>query len=185
MVAAAGGRLVAVQPAHNMPFTFKCATCNDIHEGMPSFGAREPLSCFIIPESERAERCDLGSDDCVIDGQYFFVRGCLEIPVQGQGEPFSWGVWVSLSQESYTQWVELFEEPLRSHAGPFFGWLNTSLKPYPDTVSLKTRVHLRDGGIRPFIELEPTDHPLAVEQREGITVERVAELYSLMMHADE
>ncbi|WP_242631125.1 DUF2199 domain-containing protein [Variovorax paradoxus] len=120
-----------------------------------------------------------------IDGQYFFVRGCLEIPVQCQGEPFSWGVWVSLSKESYTQWVELFEEPLRSHAGPFFGWLNTSLKPYPDTVNLKTRVRLRDGGIRPLIELEPTDHPLAVEQREGITVERVAELYSLMMHADE
>lgn len=37
-----------MQPAHNMPFTFKCATCNDIHEGMLSFGAREPLSCFTV-----------------------------------------------------------------------------------------------------------------------------------------
>lgn len=47
---------------------------------------------------------------------------------------------------------------------------------------MKTMVHLRDNGIRPFIELEPTDHPLAVEQREGITVERLAEIYSLIMH---
>jgi hypothetical protein len=51
-------------------------------------------------------------------------------------------------------------------------------------VNLKTRVHLRDGFIRPFIELEPTDHPLAVEQREGISVERVAELYALVVHGD-
>lgn len=37
-----------MQPAHKTPFTFKCATCNDIHEGMPSFGAGEPLSCFTV-----------------------------------------------------------------------------------------------------------------------------------------
>ncbi|TCI65203.1 hypothetical protein EVJ21_00995 [Exiguobacterium sp. SH0S2] len=30
--------------------------------------------------------------------------------------------------------------------------------------------------MRPFIELEPTDHPLAAEQREGITRERIEEL---------
>lgn len=168
-----------------MSFTFKFSTCGDIHEGMPSFGVRAPLSYFVIPEGERAERCDLGSDECVIDRQQFFIRGCFDIPVRGQDEPFTWGVWVSLSEASYTKWAELFEEQLRSHAGPFLGWLNASLKPYPDTMHLKTRVHLRDGGIRPFIELEPTDHPLAIEQREGITVGRVAELYSLMMHADE
>ena len=54
--------------------------------------------------------------------------------------------------------------------------------PYPETMNLKTRVHLRDQGIRPFIELEPTDHPLAVEQRQGISVARVAEIYAMLMH---
>lgn len=45
-----------------------------------------------------------------------------------------------------------------------------------ETVSLKTMVHPRADGIRPYIELEPTDHPLAVEFREGITMERVQEI---------
>jgi hypothetical protein len=53
---------------------------------------------------------------------------------------------------------------------------------YPDTLNLKTMVHLRDGGIRPFVELEPTEHPLAVEQRTGITHDRVAEIYEKMLH---
>ncbi|MGW1264432.1 DUF2199 domain-containing protein [Streptomyces drozdowiczii] len=33
------------------------------------------------------------------------------------------------------------------------------------TLNLKTRVHTRPVGDRPFVELEPTDHPLAIEQR--------------------
>lgn len=59
---------------------------------------------------------------------------------------------------------------------PMFSWLSTDLACYPDTLNLKTMVHPRPGGIRPFIELEPFDHPLAVEFREGITIERVQEI---------
>ena len=47
-------------------------------------------------------------------------------------------------------------------------WLR--LPCYPDTVNLKTNVHTRAVGERPFIDVEPTDHPLAVEQRNGITM---------------
>lgn len=167
-----------------MSFKFVCVSCKEVHEGMPSFGAAAPLSYYEVPEAERERRCHLGSDDCVIDEQYFFVRGCLEIPVIGEEEPFSWGVWVSLSKASYLDWIKHFDVAKRSHCGPYFGWLNAWLEPYPDTINLKTHVHLRDDGIRPFIELEPTEHPLAIEQRNGITRERVAEIYARMVHGD-
>lgn len=149
---------------------------------MPSFGGPAPLAYYAIPESERPARCELGTDGCVIDKEFFFVRGCIEIPVHGEVESFSWGVWVSLSKANFKRWLDAFELETRSHIGPFFGWLDAWLKPYPETLNLKTRVHLRDGGIRPYIELEPTDHPLAVEQRTGISVGRVAELYTVMVH---
>jgi hypothetical protein len=168
-----------------MTFRFKCSSCDQIHEGMPSFGARAPLSYYDIPEDERAQRCNLGSDECVIDEKHFFVRGCLEIPVVGESEPFTWGVWVSLSEASFTEWVKHFGDARRSHIGPFFGWLNAWLKPYPDTMSLKTHLHLRDNGIRPLVELEPTDHPLAIEQRESISVARVAEIYAQVVHEND
>jgi hypothetical protein len=152
---------------------------------MPSFGATAPLSFYEIPEPVREQRCDLGSDDCVIDGEHFFLRGCVEIPVGEQTEPLSWGVWVSVSRESHLAWLKSFDLQTRSHIGPFFGWLNAWLKPYPDTINLKTMVHLRDKGLRPYIELEPTDHPLAVEQRQGISVDRVAEIYAIMNHGND
>lgn len=165
-----------------MGFEFRCQTCGEIHKGMPGFGADAPLSYYAVPEAERASRCKLGSDDCVIDRASFFVRGCLEISVHGADKPLIWGVWVSLGEQSFIEWLKAFEQEHRSHVGPFFGWLNAWLKPYPETINLKTRVHLRDQGLRPWIELEPTDHPLALEQRNGISVDRVAEIYAIMMH---
>lgn len=165
-----------------MEFEFKCESCGQVHSGMPTFGTTAPVSYYEVPEAEREERCSLGTDECVIDNKWFFVRGCLEIHVHGEADNFIWGVWVSLSEASFKQWIECFDSPKRSQVGPFFGWLNAWLKPYPDTINLKTMVHLRDNGIRPYIELEPTDHPLAIEQRNGISRERVAEIYAQMMH---
>ena len=149
---------------------------------MPTFGANAPLYFYGIPDQERGKRCVLDSDTCIVDREHFFVRGCLEIPVHGETDAFSWGVWVSLSQAHFTEFKAYYDKPKRSHIGPFFGWLSAELPLYPSTENLKTRAHLRDDGIRPYIELEPTDHPLAVEQRNGISVDRVAEIYAFFMH---
>jgi len=165
-------------------FRFKCTSCADWHEGMPTYGADAPLHYYAVAAEERERRCSLGSDECVIDEKWFFVRGCLEIPVRGESEPFIWGLWVSLSRENFEQFLRYFAKSSRSHIGPFFGWLSAELPLYPSTENLKTRIHLRDDGLRPLIELEPTDHPLAVEQREGISVDRVAEIYSFYEHQD-
>ena len=168
-----------------MSFRFHCSSCGQVHEGMPSFGAEAPLNYYAVPKEERERRCSLGSDDCVIDEEHFFVRGCIEVPVHGESEPLVWGVWVSLSRHNFKTWAESYQEAKRSHIGPFFGWLNAWIKPYPETMNLKTQVHLRDNGMRPYIELEPTDHPLAVEQRSGISVHRVAEIYAAVVHGDD
>jgi hypothetical protein len=53
---------------------------------------------------------------------------------------------------------------------------------YPETLNLKTNVYTQPVGVRPFIELEPTDHPLAIEQRTGISWERVQEIAELVLH---
>ncbi|KVM99672.1 DUF2199 domain-containing protein [Burkholderia stagnalis] len=155
------------------------------HHGIPSFAAHAPFSYYQIPDEERAHRCSLGSDDCVIDETLFFVRGNIEIPVHGFAEPFMWGVWLSVSEASFQEWVRTFHVAKRSHVGPFFGWLNTQLSVYPDTINLKTMVHLRNDGIRPYVSVEPTDHPLALEQRHGISRERVAQIYRDVMHPDD
>jgi hypothetical protein len=118
----------------------------------------------------------LSSDQCIIRGKHFFIRGLLEVPVVDGDGPFAWGVWVSLSRENMARAAELWNDPSRVDEPPYFGWLCNSTPGYPETLDLKTNVHSREPGMRPYIELGPTDHPLAIEQRNGITVARVLEL---------
>jgi hypothetical protein len=125
----------------------------------------------------------LSADQCVIKGEWFFAHGLIEIPVIDCDEPFSWGVWVSLSKENYDRMAQLWETSGREHEPPYFGWLSTQLPVYsPTTINLKTRLHTRPIGQRPFIELEPTGHPLAVEQRKGITRARVEQIADILLH---
>lgn len=146
-----------------------------------SYGA--PMPEFWTDDLEQDRMSGLSSDQCVIKGEQFFVHGLIEIPVIDSDELFSWGVWVSLSQENYDRMAQLWETGGRENEPPYFGWLSTQLPVYaPSTINLKTHVHTRPVGERPFIELEPTDHPLAVEQREGITLARVREFADILLH---
>jgi len=162
---------------------FKCSACGEWHDELPmGFSADAPYWYDVIAPEERERRAELSSDQCIIDDEHFFVRGVLEIPVTDGDGPFTWGVWVSLSLKNFERMTELWEMPGREGEPPYFGWLSTALPCYPDTLSLKTHVHTRPVGTRPLIELEPTEHPLAVEQRNGITMARVKEIVERVLH---
>jgi hypothetical protein len=121
----------------------------------------------------------------MIDEKHWFIVGNLEIPILGSEERFSWDVWVSLSEQNMKRAAQLWETPGRESEPAYFGWLSTLLPGYPETLHLKTMVHTRAVGRRPLVELEPTDHPLAVEQRQGITWERVQEISELVLHGQQ
>jgi hypothetical protein len=161
---------------------FCCSKCGEVHEGVPGFGWDYPVSYLAVPDLERAKRCVLTADACIVDGEHFFVRGCLEIPVRGESDPFIWGVWASLSPANYRQFLSVLSERHRSGTGPFFGWLESHIWIYPETINLKIRVHLRNNGTHPYIELEPTAHPLAREQSAGIDERRVVQIFEAMTH---
>jgi len=158
---------------------YTCASCGNVHEELPlSYGSPAPALWFSLAPEERDERCLMNDELCVIDDEHYFVRGCIEIPVIDSEDMFIWNVWVSLSKENFKRTYLYWEEEGREkELEPMFGWLSTSLSCYPDTtLHLKTLVHTRPVGVRPYIELEQTDHPLSIEQRTGITRARVIEI---------
>jgi hypothetical protein len=140
------------------------------------FGADAPVAWEALSVVDRQNRARLTSDLCEIDRQHFFVRGLLQIAIQGADQVFTYLVWSSLSASNYERTQELWGVVGREHEPPYFGWLNSALAGYPNTVNLKLNVHTQPVCERPLVELEPTEHPLAVEQREGITWSRVHEL---------
>lgn len=165
---------------------FQCSRCDQYHDQLPlAYGPEAPALYFTIPKEEVSERAMLSPDLCVIDKEQFFVCGNLELPIIDSDDKFSWDVWVSLSKDNFTKVLDLWEEPTRDQEPPMFGWIANTLPGYPETQNLKANAHQRAVGIKPYIQLEPTDHPLAVEQLDGISMEQIQELAELILHASE
>ena len=154
--------------------SFRCSVCHNSHEGLPHIGADKPDHWFDVPEEEREHRIRLTSDTCIIDDQDFFIRGVIEIHVHDYPDVFGFGAWVSQKRENFYKYLENFDS---AGIGPFFGWLCTRINYYDeDTLLLKTQAHFRSGGLRPYIELERSDHPLAIDQSDGITLDKAFEI---------
>ena len=163
-------------------FSFKCTSCSKVHEGAPSFGFDAPSPYTELSEALRTS-AHLGTDLCWYeeDGEtHRFVRVCLEVPIHGFSEPFTWGVWVSLSEQSFNRYVETLDSPIESDS--YFGWFCNRLPYYPDTHALKVNVRPRGGDLRPYIELQSSDHVLAQDYANGVSIARAQEIAEIAMH---
>jgi hypothetical protein len=153
---------------------YRCATCGKEHEGLPDVGMYAPDYYLSVPESDRATRTTFSVDRCTVrseDGEHYFIRGVILIPLKGRQDAFGIGAWVSQSRDNYERYA-------RNEAmGPTSGWLSNRIAAYAEsTLSLRTRAHFTADDKRPTIELEPTDHPLSIDQRMGITLARAWEI---------
>ncbi|MBS0295343.1 MAG: DUF2199 domain-containing protein [Proteobacteria bacterium] len=164
-----------------------CGHCKQIHTGLFEFGAHAPG--FWEGEADYAANGELGrftpflsEDFCVIEESHF-VRAVLPLPLVGwEGQTFAYGVWVSLAEPNFKRYVEQFDATVVDESQAWFGWLSTRLAGYPDTLLLKTDVHPRNDRQRPVVMIQPSEHTLYVEQRDGVTFDRLMEIYALHGH---
>ena len=164
---------------------FRCGSCEEEHDGLPmAFHAEEPAAWAEASDELRDRQgSGLGGEDCVLGGERFFLRGLIEIPVHGSDEPLQWGVWVELAAASYARFGELWTVAGRESEPPHEGVVDTALPEtlYPRVRGLRARVHTRPVGVRPVIEIT-AEHPLAEEQRRGISRARLEQIWSALLH---
>jgi hypothetical protein len=158
---------------------FKCEKCGEVHESLPDIGFGRPDLSLDVPEEERAERVKGNDDWCVVDDEYFFVRAVAQVAVHGEDDAFGVGIWVSLSRKHF----EIYKaNPETDKIGPFVGWVSNQIEFYEgDTRDLKAKLWFRGGNKRPLADLEPTQHPLAVAQQEGLSLEQAWDIVHFYM----
>ena len=165
-----------------------CPCCGLRHGGLFDLACSNPTpwqgSEEHWPNSQVLTSANILTEDfCDLDGEHFFVRCVLQLPIAGKPETFfGYGAWATLSRVNFNLYLNTFDSGEQDGLGPWFGWFSNRLKGYPDTLNLKCHVQPRSGRQRPFIELEPTQHPLTIEQRDGITFDRLLEIYALNGH---
>ena len=91
--------------------SFVCRTCGQSHQEVPlSFAADFPDKYANMSESDRGTRALISSDQCIIDEELFFIRGCLPIPIVNSSEVFLWGLWAMVREEVFNEKNQLFEK---------------------------------------------------------------------------
>ena len=131
----------------------------------------------------RMEGDFLSEDFCVLRGEHFFVRCVFDIPVHGLEEKFGFGLWSTLSRSNFGIYVQAFDEGRYANMGPWTGWFSNRIATFEDALNQPCWVHPQLDRQRPVISLDDDDHPLAIAQRDGISAERVLEIYAAYGHA--
>jgi hypothetical protein len=161
---------------------FLCSVCGERHELPLSYSVKVPMAVAGIPAEELEQRVVWTPEQCVIDGKDFYLRGRIPIPVDGLEEPLIWGVWAEVSPMNFMRSNELWQTEGREQEAAFPGWLQTEIPIYGNTVNLEVRVQTQVVGMRPHFGIVDEEHPLAVEQREGLLMERLEEIAEMMLH---
>jgi len=135
-----------------------------------------------LSEADRGSRALISSDQCIIDEQWFFIRGCLEIPILEHDDVFLWGLWASVTEEVFNEISASWEEEGRERRlAPFKARLANSLSVYPETLNLKLRIVIQPLRTRPVFMLEE-EHPLAAAQKSGMSRVEATELAANLLH---
>ena len=172
-------------------FSYKCSNCGDIHHGSPSFGYRRPDNYLWLNEENRKKFAKANDDLCEIlptdDGQIteaeYYIRCTLDIPINGAVDPFCWGVWLSQSKDNFERYVETFDK--NQDGDGSFGWLSVAMPYYKEKSPNQNHLaaDVMWGTKRPKVYLHECDHPLYIDQRDGISWDKAIEIITPLMHS--
>lgn len=129
-----------------------------------------------LADGDLARKIDHGEDACELDDERFFVRGRLQVPVSDTDTPLEWHVWVGVRASDYVRLVVPESDGAPVRRG-YAGWLANDLAPvYEGTLDLRVTIYADTFGGKPVVVVESHAHPLAMEQREGVTFQRLHEI---------
>jgi hypothetical protein len=181
-------RRLAPSAAERLRGSWGCTNCGEAHEGLLDLAALapDPWPGEKHREENSALRFDgdfLSEDFCIMGGRYFFVRGVLEIPVHGFAEKFGFGCWSTLSRENFDKYIDGFNDGDYADWGPWGGWLCNQLADYIGTEPEAMWVYPQPNRQRPTFRIQNPDHPLAIDQEQGIKPERLLAIFESYGHA--
>ena len=166
---------------------YKCEICGEFHSGQyisVAFDSPDPYAALTANEKNRAH---LGTDDCIIDSDQFYLRGIIELPIAGLDEVFLWGVWARVWGKDYEEFAAHYRvEDREKSIGPYKVRLCNRLPGYDsETLNLKCTLDVQSVGSRPRLVIDEPEHPLAVEQRNGFTLTRARQISALVRHQSQ
>jgi len=158
----------------NDTIKYICDCCGKEHESWPAITYNAPNSYSNLSSEEKEEIAVIDQDFCVIkyadDHIDRFIRVVFIQKVNDHCENLEYGFWVSLSETSFKDYLENFDN--KNHETQYFGWLSNYIPQYEFSNSIPTTVVTKSGNDRPEIfPHNDVDHSFVKDFYNGITKE--------------
>ncbi len=151
---------------------YTCSICGKVHEEWPALSYIAPTSYDVLHNEDKKNIGKLDADFCVVthsEQTDRFIRCTLTQKVIDHCEDLEYGLWVSLSEKSFQDYTDNFDN--ENHETTYFGWLSNNLLDYDfNGESIPTTVFTRTGNNRPeIVPHQDFDHPFVKDYYNGIT----------------
>lgn len=145
-----------------------------VHEEWPAIGYAAPIYYSWLSDDEKDDLAALSEDFCIIEheGQTNrFVRAVLTQRVKGSNARIDYGVWVSLGEKSFNDYIANFET--EDYETGYLGYLSNNISPYEKTINIKVKVYVSNRRGRPVLVPQESqmDMPFVRDFYEGISME--------------
>lgn len=118
------------------------------------------------------------SSDLCVQCEDRFVRCIMPFPIIGSDETFAFGVWGSMSEQSFEHYRAGFD---RNDYGDFegcFSWLSNILPEVGQEDWVQCNLVIEDPTKRPVLYAKPNAEKLHGFQSDGITFDRLLDIYA-------
>jgi hypothetical protein len=196
MTASAGDSLSVLNDPRWRAFNergFACS-CGERHVGLFPIHMHHPIGWPGAPDyaPDDALRTDgnfLSANFCVWDGKYFAMRMRLPLQIRGAAPAaFMFTVWASLNKPDFEGYIDAWKNKRLNVAARAPARLVNRLNVYPNTHNLMGTAFQQEDGGPPLLLIHgkqpdnAADHPLIGDQRNGIGMDQVLDLFASYDH---
>ncbi|MFT3823535.1 MAG: DUF2199 domain-containing protein [Chitinophagaceae bacterium] len=163
--------------------SFICSCCGKEYNEWPSLAFDSPTSYHSLSEDYKANNAELNTDFCVIchpEQTDRFIRCVLIQKVNDRCDGLQYGLWVSLSENSFNDYRENYDN--ENYVTQYFGWLSNNIPGYHFDTAIPTTVITKTGNQRPeIVPHDDVDHPFVKDYYNGITIEEAERRINAML----
>lgn len=173
---------------------FACS-CGERHVGLFPINMLQPIGWdgrqdYEPDENLSLDRSFISSNYCVWEGQSFAMRMRFPIQISGASPAaFMYTVWAAVERKHLEAYVRAKATGSMNTSHKFGARLINRIAGYHDTANLVGLAYQQDDGWPPMLVLQGPqpytnrpDHPLLAEQRFGIGVDRMLDLFAQYGH---
>lgn len=149
-----------------------CSCCGKEIDSWPALAYKRPAPYDNLSHEKQKEIGKIGSDFCQIEYPErtdYFIRCVMIQKVNDSCNDLEYGLWVSLSEKSFTDYWNNFDN--EDHEAQYFGWLCNTPFPYSFEQGIPVDVVVSTGNQRPFIFPQKSNqNELSIDFHRGISL---------------